>query len=123
LRGKGVFEFTCQGLRRYLNGLYPSEKRFSPTVGFEQAGGRQAVVIQNNVGNRNGPTVIVVFEKEPLTVLTYLFCVLGKPKVSSFAKGLSFARKEVKRNLFAWIYQQSQAGVPLSHILVRLKVA
>ena len=23
-----------------------------------------------------------------LTVLTYLFCVLGKPKVSSFAKGL-----------------------------------
>lgn len=58
-----------------------------------------------------------------LTVLTYLFCVLGKPKVSSFAKGLSFARKEVKRNLFAWIYNQSQAGVPLSHILVRLKVA
>jgi hypothetical protein len=42
--------------------------------------------------------------------------------VHTLAKGLSSARKEVKRNLFAWIYQQSQAGVPLSHILVRLKV-
>lgn len=58
-----------------------------------------------------------------LTVLTYLFCVLGKAEVSSFAQGLSSTRKEVKSNLFAWIYNQSQAGVPLSRILVRLKVA
>jgi len=34
------------------------------------------------------------------------------------AQGLSFTRKEVKANLFAWIYKQSQSGVPLSHVLV-----
>jgi len=58
-----------------------------------------------------------------LTVLTYLFCVLGKAKVSSFSQGLSNARKEVKGNLFTWIYKQSQANIPLSKILERLKVA
>ena len=59
-----------------------------------------------------------------LTVLTYLFCVLGKTNISSFAQGLSFTRKEVKGNLVAWIYNRSQqAGVPLAYILVRLKVA
>ena len=58
-----------------------------------------------------------------LTVLTYLFCILAKAKVSSFAQGLSFTRKEVKANLFAWIYKQSQSGVPLSHVLVRFKAA
>lgn len=58
-----------------------------------------------------------------LTVLTYLFCLLAKAEVSSFAQGLSFTRKEVKANLFAWIYKQSQSGVPLSHVLVRLKAA
>ena len=58
-----------------------------------------------------------------LTVLTYLFCVLGKAKVSSFSQGLSNARKEVKGNLFTWIYKQSQVNVPLSKILERLKVA
>lgn len=58
-----------------------------------------------------------------LTVLTYLFCVLGKAKVLSFSQGLSNVRKEVKGNLFTWIYKQSQANVPLSKILERLKVA
>lgn len=58
-----------------------------------------------------------------LTVLTYLFCVLGRIKVSSFSQGLSHARKEVKGNLFTWIYKQSKENVPLSKILERLKVA
>jgi len=58
-----------------------------------------------------------------LTILTYFFCVLGKEKASSFAQGISHTRKEVKGNLFTWIYKQSQANVPLSKILDRLKVA
>ena len=36
---------------------------------------------------------------------------------------LSFTRKEVKGSLIAWIYKQSQANVPLSKILERLKAA
>lgn len=31
----------------------------SPVIGCEQGGIRPVIVIQNNVGNRNGPTVIV----------------------------------------------------------------
>ena len=58
-----------------------------------------------------------------LSVLTYLFCVLGKTKATSFSQGLTGARKEIKRNLVTWIYEQSQDDVPLSQILVRLKVA
>lgn len=32
---------------------------FSPVVGFEQSGVRPAVVVQNDMGNRHAPTVIV----------------------------------------------------------------
>ncbi len=58
-----------------------------------------------------------------LTVLTYIFCVLRLNKGSSFAQGLSATRKEVKGNLVTWIYKQSQANIPLSKILERLKAA
>lgn len=56
-----------------------------------------------------------------LTVLTYLFCVIGDLVTSSFAKGLSDARKTMKTNVFEWVYTQAQAGVPLSQVLLRLK--
>ena len=58
-----------------------------------------------------------------LTILTYLFCARGKDKVSSFAQGISHMRKEVKGNLFTWIYKQSKSNVTLFKILERLKVA
>jgi hypothetical protein len=53
-----------------------------------------------------------------LMTLTFLFCAIGISKVASFAKGLSHTRREFKINLVGWIYNQAQAGIPLSQILV-----
>ena len=56
-----------------------------------------------------------------LTVLTYLFCVIGNSIVVSFAKGVSDARKLIKTSVFKWVYTQAQDEVPLSEVLLRLK--
>jgi hypothetical protein len=58
-----------------------------------------------------------------LTTLTYLFCTIGAQKITSLAVGLSFMRRKVKTNLISWIYNQAQAGVSLSQVLLRLKSA
>jgi hypothetical protein len=57
------------------------------------------------------------------TTLTYLFSTIGTSKIISLASGISSIRKQVKSNLYTWIFSQAKAVVSLSHILDRLKCA
>ncbi|MBP2657057.1 MAG: transposase family protein [Firmicutes bacterium] len=58
-----------------------------------------------------------------LTALTYLFCTIGSRKKQSFADGLHDMRKNFKKNLFVWIYEQAKSNIPLSQVLHSLKSA
>ena len=56
---------------------------FSPAIGSEQAGTLKAVVIQNDVGNKNSPTVIVaaitsVLKRKNLPTHVFLFATKYK---------------------------------------------
>jgi mRNA interferase MazF len=69
----------------YRGDLYYAD--LSPAVGSEQGGLRPVVIIQNNVGNRHAPTVIVApitsqTHKKPLpTHITFCGCGLAKDSV------------------------------------------
>ena len=59
-----------------------------------------------------------------LNMLTYFYCVTGTSKsFCTFGKGLKLANNEVNQNIYAWIYEQSQAGVPINQVFKALKVA
>ena len=59
-----------------------------------------------------------------LTMLTYFYCVTGTSEsFCPFGKGLKLANNEVNRNIYTWIYEQSEAGVPINQVFEALKVA
>jgi integrase len=41
-------------------------------------------------------------------------------KKTSLASGISIIRKQVKSNLYTWIFSQAKAGVPLKNVSSRL---
>ena len=59
-----------------------------------------------------------------LLILTYVYCELEvSGGTLNFSKGLKIARKEVRRNQVAWIYNQAQMGAPLDQVFQALNVA
>ena len=59
-----------------------------------------------------------------LSMLTYIYCVTGTSEsFCTFGKGLKLASNEVERNKYTWIYEQSQAGVPINQVFEALKIA
>lgn len=61
----------------------------NPAVGSEQGGRRPVIVIQNNLGNKYGPTVIVAVmtlsEKKPQLVTHVVIPKLGRMRENSLA--------------------------------------
>lgn len=59
-----------------------------------------------------------------LNMLTYFYCVTGTTEsFCPFGIGLKLASNEVQQNIYTWIYEQSQAGVPIDQVFQALKVA
>ena len=59
---------------------------FDPVKGSEQAGFRPAVVVQNDVGNRNSPTTIVAAITTRLPGTDYPFVVVVSPAQSGLSQ-------------------------------------
>jgi len=59
-----------------------------------------------------------------LNMLTYYYCVTGTSEsFCPFGRGLKLASNEVQQNIYTWVYEQSQAGVPINQVFEALKVA
>lgn len=104
-------ELDTQTILKYYSKRWPIE------TFFRQAKGNLAL----NQYQMRSITAIKRFWA--LTVLTYLFCIIGTSKATSFASGILSIRKQVKSNLYVWIFTQAKAGLSLAQILDRLKCA
>ena len=59
-----------------------------------------------------------------LNMLTYFYCVTGTSEsFCTFGRGLKLASNETQQNIYTWIYEQAQAGVPINQVFQALKVA
>ena len=55
---------------------------FDPVKGSEQGGLRPALVVQNDIGNRYGPTTVVVAITRTIPARRYAFAVVVEPQES-----------------------------------------
>ncbi len=74
---------------------------FEPVRGSEQGGLRPALVVQNDVGNRFGPTTVVVAITRTVPPKAYPFLVVIEPEESGLP-----ARSAVNCSQVATIHQQ-----------------
>lgn len=91
---------------------------YEPVKGSEQGGTRPALVVQNNIGNANSPTTVVVAVTRTIPKRPYHFTVSVEPRESGLSEPGTIICSRIN-TVFQAEHPQTRFRAPLGETIVR----